>query len=75
MTPGCRNVRSFLRAFRASGRRTLSAVTSKEKMLQADPSSWTRSMALATLGRLSFHMAGAMAKSARGETNSTRSVV
>ena len=40
ITPGCRNVRSFLTAFRASGRRDLLAVTSKEKILQFDPSSY-----------------------------------
>ena len=41
MTPGCRRVRSFLRAFLASGRRDLLllAVMSKEKMLQLEPSS------------------------------------
>src|SRR5215469_1103930 len=39
ITPGCRNVRSFLTAFLAIGRRDLFAVTSKENMLQFDPSS------------------------------------
>jgi len=39
MTPGCRNVRSFLTAFLAIGKRALFAVTSKEKILQFEPSS------------------------------------
>lgn len=39
MTPGCRSVRSFLRALRAKGRRALLAATSKEKMLQLELSS------------------------------------
>lgn len=40
ITPGCRSVRSFLRAFLARGRRERLVVMSKEKMLQFDPSSW-----------------------------------
>ena len=39
ITPGCRKVRSFLTAFRASVRRDLFAITSKEKILQLEPSS------------------------------------
>lgn len=39
ITPGCLIVRSFLTAFRASGRADRLAVMSKEKMLQSDPSS------------------------------------
>lgn len=39
ITPGCRKVRSFLRAFFARGKRARLAVMSKEKMLQLDPSS------------------------------------
>jgi hypothetical protein len=39
ITPGCRNVRSFFTAFLAIGRRDLFAVTSKENILQFDPSS------------------------------------
>jgi len=41
ITPGWRNVRSFLTAFRASGRRDLLALISKENMLQFDPSSYS----------------------------------
>ena len=40
ITPGCRSVRSFLRAFFARGRRDRLAVISNEKMLQLDPSSY-----------------------------------
>lgn len=40
MTPGCRSVRSFLRAFLASGRAARFAVMSKENMLQLEPSSY-----------------------------------
>lgn len=43
MTPGCRNVRSFLSAFFASGSWLFFAVMSNEKMLQFDPSSYGRS--------------------------------
>jgi hypothetical protein len=39
MTPGCRSVRSFFRAFLARGRADRLAETSKEKMLQFEPSS------------------------------------
>lgn len=39
MTPGCRSVRSFFRAFFARGSWYLLAVMSKEKMLQFEPSS------------------------------------
>jgi hypothetical protein len=39
ITPGCRRVRNLRRAFLASGRRDLFAVTSKEKMLQRELSS------------------------------------
>lgn len=39
ITPGCRKVRSFLRAFLARGSRDLLAVISKENMLQFEPSS------------------------------------
>jgi hypothetical protein len=39
-TPGCLRVRSFLTAFLASGRRDLLAMTSKEKILQCEPSSY-----------------------------------
>ena len=41
MTPGWRKVRSFLTAFLAIGRRDLFAGTSKENILQFDPSSWS----------------------------------
>lgn len=40
ITPGCRNVRSFLTAFLAKGNRDLFAVTSKENILQLEPSSY-----------------------------------
>lgn len=40
MTPGCRKVRSFLRAFFAKGRRPLLAGMLIENMLQSEPSSW-----------------------------------
>lgn len=46
MTPGWRNVRNFFKAFFANGRRALLAATSKEKMLQLDPSSYARVRAL-----------------------------
>lgn len=39
ITPGCRRVRSFFRAFLARGRVDLFAAMSKEKMLQLLPSS------------------------------------
>lgn len=43
ITPGCRSVRSFLRAFLASGNRDLVlGLISKEKMLQLEPSSFWR---------------------------------
>lgn len=41
ITPGCLRVRSFRTAFFASGRRDLLATASNEKMLQAEPSSYT----------------------------------
>lgn len=47
MTPGCLNVRSFLTAFFAIGRRDLFAVTSKENILQIDPSSYSNIRILA----------------------------
>lgn len=40
ITPGCRKVRSFFRAFFARGNRARLAVMSKENMLQFDPSSY-----------------------------------
>ena len=40
ITPGWRRVRSFLTAFLASGSRALFAVTSKENILQFEPSSY-----------------------------------
>lgn len=40
MTPGCRNVRSFLSAFFARGSRLFFAVLSNENMLQLEPSSY-----------------------------------
>lgn len=43
MTPGCRSVRSFLRAFLARGSADRLAGMSKEKMLQSEPSSCARS--------------------------------
>lgn len=39
MTPGCRRVLIFLRAFLARGSRDLLAAMSKEKTLQLEPSS------------------------------------
>lgn len=39
MTPGCRSVLSFFKAFLARGRRDLLAAMSNVKMLQSEPSS------------------------------------
>lgn len=41
ITPGCRSVRSFFRAFLARGSWDRFAVMSKEKMLQLEPSSYS----------------------------------
>jgi hypothetical protein len=56
ITPGCRNVRSFFTAFLAIGRRDLFAVTSKENILQFDPSSYITMIntALMLAGSLSY---------------------
>ena len=44
MTPGCRSVRSFLRAFLARGSADRLVEMSKEKMLQSEPSSYSRNV-------------------------------
>ena len=58
ITPGCRNVRSFLSAFRARGRRALLAFMSNENILQFEPSSYSSSVITSTSAGGFVHVSG-----------------
>ena len=70
ITPGWRSVRSFLSAFLAIGKRDLFAVTSKENMLQFDPSSYKKTSAhLPWDGLIIAHALGSIVQSPNAGIN------